>query len=82
MFTGDNLILNDMLVLLIPNKERKLSKKVKEKKFEYRAYKYKIFVITCLKDYISRWIPELDSMQLIITTKKSYRGSSIDTMQR
>lgn len=82
MFTGDNLIVNDMLVLFIPNKECKLSKKVKEEKFEYRAYKYKICVTTCLKDYISRWIAELDSMQLIITTKKSYRGSSIDTMQR
>ena len=55
-------------------------------KFECRTYKDKTLCgIACFKEYISQWkvAVRLDTCkQLIINTKKPYRGASIDKMQR
>ena len=80
MFTGDNETLNDMLVTFLPNKGPKLSRKGRPKgKFQYKSGKNKSCAITCLKEYILLWnvAAELEYLQLIITTKESYRRSSI-----
>ena len=55
-------------------------------KFECRTYKdKKLHGIACFKEYISQWNVAVKSdtcKQLIINTKKPYRGASIDKMQR
>ena len=54
-------------------------------KFEYRAYEEKILcVITCLKEYISRGNKHerLTTGQLIITLRKPFKGTFIDTKRR
>ena len=54
-------------------------------KFEYRSYVDKtLCVIACLKEYFSRRNKHegLTTDQLIITHRKSFKGTPIDTMRR
>ena len=70
----------------IPTEVHKHSRKGKPlDKVEYRAHEDKtLYVIACLKEYISRrnkhkrWIID----QLIITFRKPFKGASIDATRR
>ena len=81
-----NMVLNELSVTFIPTEKLKHSWKGKPlDKFEYRSYRdKKLCIISCLREYLTSQDKHviLNTDQLIITLRKPFRGSSIDTIMR